>query len=123
MTPASLMVCPAFAVPLPRTNIAAGTATNNCQRSMTPSYAPKPLPQSQYTTFTRYPIYKVPKLDPQQTNVRFGSLADITARLCHVRFTPDNGHSSARVGCPKSANRHSRALVAGALCLVIQPLV
>jgi hypothetical protein len=23
--------------------------------------------------------------------VCFGSLADITARLCHVRFTPDNG--------------------------------
>ena len=36
-------------------------------------------------------------------NVRFGSLADITARSRHVRFTPDSGHSSAQVECPKSA--------------------
>jgi len=35
--------------------------------------------------------------------VRFGSLADITARSRHVRFTPDSGHSSVQVGCPKSA--------------------
>jgi hypothetical protein len=26
-------------------------------------------------------------------DVRFGSLADITTRSRHVRFTPDNGHS------------------------------
>jgi hypothetical protein len=37
-------------------------------------------------------------------NVRFGSLADMTDRSCHVRFTPDSGHSSAQVGCPLSAN-------------------
>ena len=36
-------------------------------------------------------------------NVRYGSLADIRARLRHVRFTPDSGHSSVPVGCPKSA--------------------
>ena len=36
-------------------------------------------------------------------HVRFGSLADITARSRHVRFTPNSGHSSVRVGCPKSA--------------------
>jgi hypothetical protein len=36
-------------------------------------------------------------------NVRYGSLADIRARSCHVRFTPDSGHSSVQVGCPKSA--------------------
>jgi len=36
-------------------------------------------------------------------HVRFGSLADITARSRHVRFTPDSGHSSVQVGCPKSA--------------------
>ena len=35
--------------------------------------------------------------------VRFGSLADITARSRHVRFTPESGHSSVQVGCPKSA--------------------
>jgi hypothetical protein len=35
--------------------------------------------------------------------VSFGSLADITGRSCHVRFTPDSGHSSVQVGCPKSA--------------------
>src|SRR6476659_10864961 len=57
-------------------------------------------------------------------HVRLGSEADITARSSHVRFTPKSGHSSVRVGCPKSAiSGHSRALVAGALCLVIQPLV
>jgi hypothetical protein len=32
-----------------------------------------------------------------------GSLAHITGRSHHVRFTPDSGHSSVRVGCPKSA--------------------
>jgi hypothetical protein len=37
------------------------------------------------------------------SNVCYGSLADITTRLRHVRFTPDSGHSSERVGCPKSA--------------------
>src|SRR6478609_6542218 len=37
-------------------------------------------------------------------NVRLGSLADITARSRHVRFTLDSGHSSVQVGCPKSAN-------------------
>jgi len=37
-------------------------------------------------------------------NVRYGSLADITARLRHVRFTLDSGHSSVQMGCPKSAN-------------------
>ena len=36
-------------------------------------------------------------------NVRFGSLADIPRCSRHVRFTPNNGHSSAQVGCPKSA--------------------
>jgi hypothetical protein len=28
------------------------------------------------------------------SHVRFGSLADIATRSRHVRFTPDNGHSS-----------------------------
>ena len=39
-------------------------------------------------------------------NVRFGSLADITARSCHVRFTPDSGHSSVQE--PKKANNRRR---------------
>jgi hypothetical protein len=30
-------------------------------------------------------------------DVRFGSFADITTRSRHVRFTPDNGHSSVQV--------------------------
>ena len=30
-----------------------------------------------------------------------GSLADLTSRSRHVRFTPDSGHSSVQVGCPK----------------------
>ena len=42
--------------------------------------------------------------EPTRPPVRFGSLADITARSRHVRFTPDSGHSSAQVGCPLSAN-------------------
>ena len=41
--------------------------------------------------------------------VRFGSLADIVQRPGHVCFTPNSGHSSVQVGCPKSANcRHER---------------
>jgi hypothetical protein len=35
--------------------------------------------------------------------VGYGSLADITARPRHVRFTPDSGHSSVQVGCPLGA--------------------
>ena len=39
--------------------------------------------------------------------VRNGSLADIGEGFRDVRFTPKSGHSSARVGCPLSANsRH-----------------
>ena len=37
-------------------------------------------------------------------NVRFGSLADITARSRHVRFTPDSGHSSASWPCPLASD-------------------
>ena len=33
-------------------------------------------------------------------NVRFGSLADITTRPRHVRFTPDSGHSADELACP-----------------------
>jgi hypothetical protein len=36
--------------------------------------------------------------------VRFGSLADLRSRMRGVRFTPESGHSSERVGCPLSAN-------------------
>jgi hypothetical protein len=34
----------------------------------------------------------------RRLNVRFGSLADITARWRHVRFTPNSGHLSVRAG-------------------------
>jgi hypothetical protein len=37
-------------------------------------------------------------------NVRFGSLADIFASDRDVRFTPESGHSTARVACPLWAN-------------------
>jgi hypothetical protein len=44
-------------------------------------------------------------------DVRFGSLADITARSRHVRFTPDSGHSSVQLECPTGANSgHSRQI-------------
>ena len=33
------------------------------------------------------------------SNVRFGSKADICAAKSHVRFTPDSGHSLARLAC------------------------
>jgi hypothetical protein len=49
-------------------------------------------------------------------HVRFGSLADITARSRHVRFTPDSGHSSVQVGCPKSANNGHLAAASCARC-------
>jgi hypothetical protein len=44
-------------------------------------------------------------------NVGFGSLADIIQRQRHVRFTPDSGHSSVPVGCPKSANNGHRSVL------------
>ena len=40
----------------------------------------------------------------RQRNVRFGSLADMTARSRHVRLTLDSGHSSARFARPLSVN-------------------
>jgi len=36
-------------------------------------------------------------------NVRFGSKADIGARLDHVRFTPKSRHRGARMSCPLCA--------------------
>src|ERR1051325_5493232 len=38
-----------------------------------------------------------------QSDVRFGSKADIEARLPDVRFTPESGHRSVRVACPLNA--------------------
>src|SRR5262249_37405964 len=35
-------------------------------------------------------------------DVRFGSKADITSPLIHVRFTPKSGHCSARRHCPRA---------------------
>ena len=41
------------------------------------------------------------------TDVRFGSLADMTALFGDVRFTPENGHAEDGLGCPLSAkSRH-----------------
>ena len=41
-------------------------------------------------------------------NVRFGSKADISARLSDVRFTPKSGHQNLVVECPLCAkSRHS----------------
>jgi hypothetical protein len=61
-------------------------------------------------------------------DVRFGSLADITARSRHVRLTPDSGHSWVQGGCPKSANSgHSandnKLLTAGAGKAVTRGLI
>ena len=42
--------------------------------------------------------------------VRFGSLADISERITDVRFTPESGHSSVQLGCPKSAMSGHSAL-------------
>jgi hypothetical protein len=36
-------------------------------------------------------------------NVRFGSEADILARIKNVRFTPESGHAPGRQKCPLSA--------------------
>jgi hypothetical protein len=36
-------------------------------------------------------------------NVRFGSKADMTGRICNVRFTPESGHCGVTVGCPLCA--------------------
>ena len=48
-------------------------------------------------------------------DVRFGSLADITARPRHVCFTPESRHSSVRVGCPKSAKSGHRCATSARL--------
>ena len=57
-----------------------------------------------------------PNLQPSTSRLAdypiFGSLADITARSRHVRFTPDSGHSSVQVGCPKSATSGHRRVAA-----------
>jgi hypothetical protein len=37
-------------------------------------------------------------------HVRFGSLVDIKARRCDVRFTPESGHVRRNYGCPLSGN-------------------
>jgi hypothetical protein len=44
-------------------------------------------------------------------NVRFGSKADMASRPHHVRYSPQSGHSSARVARPLCAmSRHLPAL-------------
>jgi hypothetical protein len=41
-------------------------------------------------------------------NVRFGSIADMTGRICDVCFTPKSGHCRTTVRCPLCAkSRHS----------------
>ena len=39
----------------------------------------------------------------ETAHVRFGSLADIKARLPNVRFTPKSGHRNSVVECPLCA--------------------
>jgi len=39
--------------------------------------------------------FSAPEVSPAHALVRFGSLADITTRSRHVRFTPDSGRSAA----------------------------
>src|SRR6476660_10628351 len=43
------------------------------------------------------------RVKSQTLDVRYGSLADITDRSRHVRFSSDSGHSPVQVECPKSA--------------------
>jgi hypothetical protein len=38
-------------------------------------------------------------------DVRFGSKADMTALVDHVRYYPESGHSAGGLRCPLSANR------------------
>jgi hypothetical protein len=49
---------------------------------------------------------EVPVLKP--ADVRFGAKADMTGRICNVRFTPKSGHRSARWQCPLCANSGRR---------------
>jgi hypothetical protein len=37
----------------------------------------------------------LPGTNPEPPDVRFGSKADMTGRICDVRFTPESGHSAA----------------------------
>ena len=48
------------------------------------------------------------------SDVRFGSLADIRARIWDVSFTPKSGHAERRYKCPPSANsgHHFRSVAA-----------
>ena len=54
------------------------------------------------------PAGVAPAVRWEPPDVRFGSLADITPRARHVRFTPDSGHSSDGLACPFSANSGHR---------------
>jgi hypothetical protein len=73
--------------PLRRRSTAAKGSSPTCQRT-------RAVPKGPPARFSSMSV-----------NVRFGSLADIAPLSRHVRFTPDSGHSSVRMGCPKGANR------------------
>jgi hypothetical protein len=45
----------------------------------------------------------------RRTDVRYGSLADMTGGKLHVCFAPDNGHQGGRHRCPLSAGRRCQA--------------
>jgi hypothetical protein len=80
---------------------------NEAQSRTYPDPKPK-LRRSQAMAATCSPA---PSAHCITVNVRYGSLADITARSRHVRFTPNNGHSSAQVARPLCAiNGHSHTL-------------
>jgi hypothetical protein len=57
------------------------------------------------------PMFKLeaPQLrDVKTEQFCWGSKAAIASRSRQVRFTPDSGHSSVHVGCPKSARSGPR---------------
>jgi hypothetical protein len=66
---------------------------------MRPAAGALPLRYSEFELFTR-------------ANVRFGSKADIALGPCHVRFSPESGHHSARWRCLLCATfGHTRSFV------------
>src|SRR5262249_16862428 len=60
-------------------------------------------------SLTRYPFGSLADLNAVNCDVRFGSKADMCGAKEHVRFTPESGHQSVRASCQLWAKSGHRA--------------
>jgi len=61
---------------------------------------------------TRSSLVLVNGIRARGDNVRFGSQADISACVGHVRFTPESGHTAGCTKCPLSAKSGHQSIPA-----------